>query len=249
MQSRKRAASVSYSLGDGFKGKRRRGASVPRGGISTAGPRRMAPMASRGFYGANDRLKRAMQGLEEKKVVDTAAGTYVCDTTGTVTAINLSAQGTDFTNRIGRKTTNVAVQLEGQIQPIDFGTTSCKCRVMLIYDAQPNGALPAITDILTASTSQAFMNLNNRDRFKVLSEHNVTIGGISNTATQSYSIAPGVSNVSIYKRCNLDTIWTGTTAAIGSIGTGSLLLVTIGDAAANNGGVFYGAARVRFVDA
>jgi len=222
---------------------------VPRGSVAYMGPRRMAPYRTGGFYGANARLKRAMQGLQEKKVVDTAAATYVCSTTGSVTAINLAAEGTDFTNRLGRKTTNVAVQLEGLLEPIDTITAACKARIMLIYDAQPNGALPAITDILTAATSQSFMNLNNRDRFKILCDINRTIGGTDNTATQSYAQSPSVYNISVYRKINLDTIWSGTTAAIGSVGTGALLLVTIGDQGGTAGANFNGAVRVRFVDA
>lgn len=189
-----------------------------------------------------------MVSIVEKKVVDTASASYVCDTTGSITAISLSAQGTDYTNRIGRKTTNVAVQLQGSIRPIDAATNTNKSRVMIIYDTQPNSALPAITDILTASTSNSFMNLNNRDRFRVLVEENVTLGALDNTATQAFAASPTVHNINIYRKIALDTIWQGTTAAIGSVASGALYLVTIGDQAAGLGGSFQGAVRVRFVD-
>lgn len=188
-------------------------------------------------------------GLMEKKVIDTAAAVYACDTTGSVTLLNGVAQGSDFTNRIGRKFTNVTVQLEGKIAPQDANVGHTKCRVMLIYDTQPNGALPAITDVLTAATSNAFMNLNNRDRFKVLSETNVTLAAIDNTATQSWAAAPTVHNVSIFKKLNLETINDGTTAAIGDIQSGSIFLLTVGDQAAGSGFNFTAAARVRFIDA
>ena len=128
----------------------------------------------RGFRGGAQFARRALLGLMEKKVVETASASYACDTTGSVTLVNGMAQGSDFTNRIGRKYTNVAVQLEGYLGPQDSNVGTTKCRIMLIYDAQPNGALPAITDVLTASTSNAFMNLNNRDRFKVLCDENYT---------------------------------------------------------------------------
>lgn len=212
--------------------------------------RAKAPGATRGFFGAQGRLKRQLQGIMERKVVDTASTTYVCDTTGTVTLLNGTAQGSDFSNRIGRKATMVAVQLEGQIIPADLtNTASSKCRVMLIYDAQPNGALPAITDILTASTSNAFMNLNNRDRFKVIADVNESIGHVVDTATQAQAGSPTVHNVSVYKKINLETIYDGTTAAIADVQTGALLLVTIGNQAAGAGGLYFGAVRVRFIDA
>lgn len=187
----------------------------------------------------------------EKKLIDTAQATYALDTTGSVTLMNGCSQGTDFTNRIGRKYTNVAVQLEGQIGPADNVTqlVGSKCRVMVVYDAQPNGALPAITDVLTAATANSFMNLNNRDRFKVLIDHNVTLGGVQETATQAVAACPNVDNVSYYKKVNLETICDGTGATVADIQSGSIFLLTIGSQAAGLGHIFVGALRVRFIDA
>lgn len=211
------------------------------------GSRAMAPASSRGFYGAQSRLKRMMQGVMERKVVDTASAFYACDTTGSVTLVNGMAQGSDFTNRIGRKYTNVAVQLEGFLgqQTSNVGTT--KCRIMLIYDAQPNGALPVITDVLTASTSNSFMNLNNRDRFKVLCDENYTLSAIDTVTGLAGS--PTAQNISIYKKINLETICDGTTAAIGDVQTGSIFLLTIGSSAVGSAFNFVGAVRTRFIDA
>lgn len=194
------------------------------------------------------RVIKRMQRAVEKKVIDIAAGGYVCDTTGTVTLMNGVAQGTDFDDRIGRKYTNVTAQLQGSIQPLDTTTGPTHCRVMVIYDKQPNGALPAITDVLTASTSNAFMNLNNRDRFVVLCDHNVTIGGVSNTATQSFAQSPSVFTVNWYKAIKLETICDGITGGVGDINSGTIFLLTIGDQAPGQGGSFVGALRIRFTD-
>lgn len=190
----------------------------------------------------------------ERKVVDTAAAVYACDTTGSVTFLNGAAQGTDFNNCLGRKYNNVTVQLEGKIAPQDTTSGPSKCRVMLIYDEQPNGAVPAITDILTAATSQSFMNLNNRDRFRVISDHQCVIGYLQDTATQALATSPAVDNVSIFRKLDpgkFPTVRNGaaTTAAITNYVTGTLLLVTIGDQPAASGANFSGAARVRFIDA
>lgn len=195
--------------------------------------------------------KKVLASLMEKKVVDTAQATYVCDTTGSVTLMNGMAQGTDFTQRVGRKYTNVAVQLEGQIIPADNVTQLIgnKIRVMVIYDKQPNGALPVITDVLTASTANAFMNLNNRDRFRVLIDHNTTLGGLQETATQAVAASPNVENVSVFKKVNLETICDGTGATVADIQSGSIFLLTIGSQAAGLGHIFVAALRIRFVDA
>jgi len=220
--------------------------------VRTASGVRSAPLASRGFYGANDRLKRALQGIEEKKVVDTAAASYAVDTTGSVTAINLCAQGTDFTNRIGRKTTNTAIQVTGMVGPNSTAdnATGIHGKVLVIYDAQPNsaGAVPSMTDLFTASTSDSFMNLNNRDRFRVLATEDFALGPFDNTATVSLA-DNSIRLVNIYKRINMDSIWSGTTAAIGSVSSGTILLVTIGNNGSSTGYTARLACRVRFVDA
>lgn len=219
--------------------------------VRTIGAMARAPGATRGYYGAKSRLARQLQGIFEKKVIETAPAGYACDTTGTVTLLNGCAQGSDFTMRIGRKFTNVAVQLEGIIQPVDNNTqlTGGKARVLLLYDSQPNGTLPAITDIFVTSSSLSFMNLNNRDRFKVICDENVSLGGISDTATQAVAGSPTVYNVSVFKKINYETVCDGTTDDIADINSGSLLLVTIGSSAAGTCFTFTGAARVRFYDA
>lgn len=188
----------------------------------------------------------------EKKLVDTASATYACDTTGSVTLINGCAQGTDFTNRIGRKYTNVTVQLEGIVQPQDTTTNANKYRIMLVYDAQPNGALPAVTDVLTAATSNSFMNLNNRDRFKVLCDVNGVVGPLTvdTTATQAVGYSDmAQANVRVFKKVNLETICDGTGATVADIQSGSIFLLTVGSGTAGAASNFVGACRVRFIDA
>ena len=107
---------------------------------------------------------------------------------------------------------------------------------MLVWDLNPNSSatVPNITDILTAATSISHLNLNNRARFVVLRDHMVAYGALSTTATQTYSAAPGAGELDWYVRLGKSkTIFSGTTGAIGSIASGSLLLLTIGDNAVN----------------
>jgi len=117
---------------------------------------------------------------------------------------------------------------------------------MLVYDMQPNGVAPVITDILSASTSNAFMNLTNRDRFKVIWDRDVSLGPVDNTSGTAYADRTQ-SLAKCFKPVNLEVIFGGTAATIGSIQTGALWLVTIGSVAATY--QFSGAVRVRFADA
>lgn len=223
-----------------------------RSGTATFKPS-VAPVARswKGKSSGADRVRQIvrqeMKVVVEKKLVDTPSATYACDTTGSVTLINGCAQGTDFTNRVGRKYTNVAVQLEGLVQIQDGTSGPTKARVMLVYDTQPNGALPAITDVLTAASSVSFMNLNNRDRFRVICDWNDVIGSIDTTATLAYADQV-IKNVSIYRKVNLETINDGVGATIADIQSGSIFLLTVGNTAAGNGANFIGACRVRFTD-
>lgn len=219
--------------------------------VRVVGKRVMAPGATRGFYGSAARQQRTMSGVAppERKVHDVVQAIYSCNNTGTVTLINGIAQGADFTQRIGRKSTFVAIQLEGILQPSSDLTQPTKCRVLLVYDSQPNGVLPPVSDIFDQATSTAFMNLDFRDRFKVLHDCNVSLAQTTDTgATLNAVGAPTVHNLSVYKRINLPTIWSGTTNAIGDIQTGAFYLVTIGNNAATTGYDLVCSTRMRFVD-
>jgi len=209
------------------------------------GPR--APLATRGFYGNTFGTRR---DTKERKVIDVAKTTVACDTTGAVTALNLVAVGTDFTDRIGRKITMKSIQLRALLVPQDSTVVDGLARVILVYDAQSNGAaLPAITDILTAATSLSSLNLNNRDRFKVLMDKQFAMGNQDLTAGQAVAGSPSIHQFKKFKRCNLQVIFNTTTAVIAAISSGSLLLVTIGSAAAAAGTNCVFTSRVRFVDA
>ena len=61
------------------------------------------------------------------------------------------------------------------------------------------------------------MNLNNRDRFRVLRGEIMTAGSFSNVATQSYAAGNQIVPINIYAKCNIPVCFEGTTGAIGSI--------------------------------
>lgn len=162
-----------------------------------------------------------------------------------MTLLNGTATGTDFTNRIGRKVCWKSFLITGLIQVQDAAVDANLWRIMVVYDSQPNGALPAITDVLTQATATAPMNLNNRDRFRVLMDKMGTLG--------YYNAASGLADktstmIRKYKRINLETIYDGTTAAIADIQSGSIFLLTIGTNANGLGSQCWIHVRMRFVD-
>lgn len=222
-----------------------------KGRSATASSARAAPAATRGFapgYGM-----RGNKG--EKKVIDTVNASYACDNTGSVTALNLCAAGTDYTNRTGRLIKLESVQIRGHVFPQDDTTSNHLAKVALIWDSQPNGgAIATYANMFNENAqSSSFINLTNRDRFKVIREHFFSVGKVDNTATTAFSNHKGgpewVINDWVRLGDEYVTQYGGTGATIGDIQHGALLLVTFGDIAANLGSYFDGSCRVRFTDA
>jgi len=187
--------------------------------------------------------------LKELKYVDLASATYVADTTGTVTALNLIAVGDDNTNRDGRQVCIKSVQIRGFVSPTDTGTAFSRARVLLVWDNAVNsGSIATVAQILSAASANSFPLIDNANRFTILADRSYAMGAVDTTASMSYSGSPNVHDVDIYKKINQITQFSGTTAAIGSIQNGGLLMVTIGSAGAGAGANFSLATRVRFTD-
>lgn len=205
---------------------------------------RGAPMdkTGRGFRGTYTRSN------VEKKFIDTAQASYDCDTTGSVTCLNLCDEGTGISQRIGRKICIKSVQVRGIVRPVDATSSDNTTRIMLIWDKQVNGVIATISEILSAATAHSFMNLDNRERFVVLMDKQFAVGRRSDASGNSGS--PNVYAVNKYKKMPAGsiTIYDGTGAGIADVNTGALYLVTIGSQAAAAGSVFSAACRVRYTD-
>lgn len=187
----------------------------------------------------------------ELKYKDIDSAIYQCDSTGFVVNLNQMAQGDDVINRIGRQINNQSIRIHGYISPNDTTTLPNYVRILLVWDAQPNsaGAVPAITDILSGASSVSNTNLDNRERFTILRDFKKCLGGINNTATQSYAMDPTVCELDWFVNLKgAKTTYSGTSGTINTIATGSLLLVTIGTASPGNGNQFNATTRLRFTD-
>lgn len=227
-------------------------ARLGRRGMNLAAARSYALPAGYGRRNRIARVKGAIApygGRRELKYVDTTLSNLACDTTGSVTALNLLAVGDDNTSRDGRQVTIKSVQLKGLIAPLDGDTNAAKGRLLIVWDNAVNsGTIATIAQILTSATSFAFPLVDNANRFTILWDSNYAVGGGSTVATQSYTQAPQVFSVDYYRKIDQVTQYSGTTAAIGSIQNGGLLLVTVGSQGAGLGPAFNGQARVRFTD-
>lgn len=221
----------------GRTAKRSRTAAFRSGGAlpKRAYPRSRVPLGSRGY-----RFNRV-----EKKVNDIAVANYNVNTTGTVTLLANPALGSDMNNRIGRKIQLRSVYIKGsiQVQQSQTGIVSAAttvgtqlCRMIILADLQPNGAAPAITDILNTASPASHLNLNFRDRFKIYCDKTWALGPFyfNTTATQSIGMvgSPQMIPIKKFKKINLESIYNATNGGtIADISTGALYMVWIGSTA------------------
>ena len=186
-----------------------------------------APLRSGGFYGLQSRA-----GRNELKTIDVAPTQTEATTTSSINLLNGVATGTDYTARIGRKIMMKNLYLRIQIAPVDQVTSDTHVRLLCVYDMQTNGVAPAMTDVLNTASTVDHVNLNNRDRFKILFDKCVPIGANVNTATQAYSNGKNVYYIKKYlnlaTKGATETQYNGVGATVGSIATGSIYFVFFG---------------------
>lgn len=210
------------------------------GSVKTPYGTRNAPLQAKGF--------RFRKSVKEKKFFD-IEDTLGISPGGERGVINVPIQGTDFDNRIGRKIQIVSVQARvifyfrdsvatggpPRVFPGSFQSGPITSRFMLLIDYQPNGALPATTDILTTANVLAPLNLNYRDRFKVLTDKMFTWDPYRQqvTATSDTCMWNRASQqINMWKRVNVETIYNaGNAGTIGDVTTGAILAFYITDAA------------------
>lgn len=162
--------------------------------------------------------------------------------------LNGTQRGSDINNRIGRVITIKSIQLNFSHYATDATGLDQTHRFLLVYDKQANGVVPAIADILLASSPWAPRNLNNRNRFIILWDQTTSVCG---------NVAAGLANGNLriadkkyYRRHNLKTQYnTGDAGSIADISTGSLYFIAVGSVAAGvTAGEMIGTARMRFID-
>lgn len=128
----------------------------------------------------------------EIKAIDIASTTYAFQLVGTpptFTLLNGVQVGAGFFNRVGSRIEMKNIHIRGIIENIATSISSYG-RMLIVYDRQPNGAAPAITEVLqsrdqtgtAATSSQSEINLDQRDRFVILRDKQWYLPPVTNTA-------------------------------------------------------------------
>lgn len=215
--------------------------------VRTYTPSRV-PLASRGY-----RPNRT-----ELKVFDTAVATYNVNSTVVFTSLCIPQLGSDMNNRIGRKINLKTVQIRGflrigsaAIQPPAQSEVAAQfIRMILVWDSQPNGAVPTAIQLLNTAVPESQLNLDGRDRFKVIRDKMYTLGPyVFDSASSTYNTERTAVPVKIFKKINLESIFSTSTGVVADITSGNLLIMWLGTGTGINGpSEFTGSYRVRFDD-
>lgn len=152
--------------------------------------------------------------------------------------LNGLAQGIGSSERIGRRALFKSVQYRFIVAPADNGVS--QNRILIVYDKQPNGALPGITDVLAVNAFYSPMNLSNSDRFVVISDE-VTDSCQSSAMNMSHKM---------YKKCALETVFSATSGGVAAIASGSIFVIVANNSDPTVGQVSssYGYFRLRYTD-
>lgn len=201
----------------------------------------------------------------EIKALDIPSTAYAITSTGVVTPLNLIQVGSSFFNRIGRRIEMKSIRVSGDVNLLRTVATEDYARIMIVYDRQTNGAVPTIQDILqtttqagaNSTTSLSGVNLNNRDRFKIIRDKRLFLPAATDTAgvvTNAQPPDPVTNTYIIDMFAKLGGLVTqykadSSPAVIGDIATGGLFLVTFGLVATGGEGYQAGLeCRLRFND-
>lgn len=123
------------------------------------------------------------QGPERKKFDNPVPATAVNSTTPYIGSMTAAiAEGTGISNRIGGRIHLKAFDMEMNLTMVNGSSTSVVggnpvfADVCLVWDKQPDGALPAVSSIfVSTNTNLTFSNLNNLERFVILKRENVEL--------------------------------------------------------------------------
>ncbi len=122
-------------------------------------------------------IRRTLLGIAETQYVDNNAQNSTT-TGGFVACLNQMAEGTDYSNRVGKVVQPMYLYLDWCVRP---GTNLDDCFIAVVYDRQPNASTASYSTIFASNNSppvsQTFPNIAAwKERFKILYQERVYPG-------------------------------------------------------------------------
>lgn len=225
MKRRYSSADLGATYGSAYQRNKRRQAAIKRRRLkSTPNGAITQTAVQRGYTG------RAI----EAKWRDAGLATYACNTTGSITHIDVVQQGNSINQREGRGFQITSIAVKGYCIA-DSAATVQMVAAYLVWDNQPNKALAGINDILNGTSPFSWSNRENTQRFTILKKWVRTLEG-----TDAGTVGKSTFKIDWWKKTtklNLQAACT-TNDTLGTIGgrvTGALLFITVGDQVAGTG--------------
>lgn len=179
-------------------------------------------------------------------IAQTAVNFHAIAVPPTMVCLNPVTNGAEIYQRTGRKIYMKSVHIKGTLVPVIANVDSLHnaiLRMIVFYDAQPNAAFPAIATLLKdstaggATTEFSELNLDNRERFKILREKVWVMGPTTATAASNYGqayIQDGSQCLVInefIKLKKIEALYNATNGGtIADLTSGSIVIVLIADA-------------------
>jgi len=210
--------------------------------------RNLAPLARRGFN------PMAVANNKERKYYDTPGQTFAVNTTGTFILAHIPVLGSDYNNRIGRKTLIKSLYIRGEIMINPAGSVegfpaiprtvkAQVARMIILLDTQPNGVAATTLNLLKEAEPLSHLNADNRDRFRILKDKLFTfdpwvynpIAGAPAAASQYCCFGKTNYAIKIYKKLNIETVFNNSVdQTIAAINTNALYVYFIGNHVQND---------------
>ena len=175
-------------------------------------------------------------------LIATVAGAEPTTAFAGITELNDILQGAGAYQRIGQKLTMKSVAFKCSLELGGTPPVMGNGRIMLVYDRQPNGAFPSISDLLSINVSTApiftsGLNMSKKSRFSILCDKYIDLD----------TDALGTASVVLFRNnINLETEYSATAGTIADITTGALFLIAFGTY--TNFAMKNATARIRFYD-
>lgn len=176
------------------------------------------------------RMPRYVRPATDNKYIDLDDTAITFNSTGSLQLIYTIPQGTSVTTRVGKKIQVKSLQIRGYANTGTTQTQATTGWMYVIYDKQPTGSLPVITDIFEQISQTALLNDNNSDRFLVLFKKQFVFSGqVDDPALHTdQTIHPIDFYMKLHHKVVYKALGTG---AIADFNYGAMYLVTFGDLA------------------
>lgn len=193
--------------------------------------------------------QNAILNKAEVKWFDTTFGATTVDSTAELigTSLNLITPGDAGTNRDGATVTVKSIEYTFSFlqTPAAAATSATSVYFWLVQDRQPNGAAPALTDVLTTATAcNAFPVVPNQYRFKILRKEVLDLNAQGGVTTAYNNTAGHFTGYVKFKK-PVEIRFGSSGGTVADVLTNNFFII-MGSVYSDDTIVYNGATRVRF---